>query len=503
MTTYRILGAMSVVVAAVLVAVFLLVLGGMRPADAAFPGNNGKIAFSATNNSDIYSINPDGTDLSQLTNAPEFDTEAAYSPEGERLAFTSYQSGGSEVWLMGAGGDNPRQLTNTESSISYSAAFSPDGSRIAFTRHDIPGDAEIWIMNADGSGQRPLTNNLQADDSYPTWSPNGERVAFASDRDAELNYEIFVMDAQDADGDGNGDNITRLTNTQDTSNTSPNWSSSGNKIAFESDREYEHDFHLHINYEVYSMDPTDANSDGEGDNMARLTTNENGLDSLSPAFSPDGQKIAFTRFNLFAGTMGTSQIFVMNKNGSQRTRIPNTPKNSGNPDWQPVPQCTKSGTPGDDAGANAIVGTSGKDVLCGLGGDDQISGLGGDDIILGGEDDDDLVGGPGNDVLVGGSGADTASFPGSKAVKASLATGFARGKGLDSLVQVENLSGSSSGDRLTGPLGFSPNQLVGRGGDDTLDSRDGVSGNDSVDGGSGTDTCKTDATEQTIVSCEL
>ena len=501
MTTYRILGAMSVVVAAVLVAVFLIVLGGMRPAEAAFPGNNGKIAFSATNNSDIYSINPDGTDLSQLTNVPEFDFDAAYSPEGRRVAFTSARSGGFEIWLMDGGGDNPRQLTDTGSGLASDPAFSPDGSRIAFSKHDTTfSGAEIWIMNADGSGQMRLTNNLQVHDAYPTWSPNGERIAFASERDADLNYEIFVMDAQDSDGDGNGDNLTRLTNTQDTINTSPNWSPSGNKIAFESDREYEHDFHLHINFEVYSMDPTDANSDGEGDNMARLTTTENGRDSLSPAFSPDGTKIAFSR-SYFA--TGFSKIYVMNANGSQRTVVPNTPSKSGSPDWQPVPQCTKSGTPGDDTGANAIEGTSGKDVLCGLGGADQISGLGGDDIILGEEDDDDLVGGPGNDVLVGGSGADTASFPGSKAVQASLATGFARGKGLDSLVQVENLGGSSSGDMLSGSSDFSPNELVGRGGDDTLDSRDGVSGNDSVDGGSGTDTCKTDATEQTIVSCEL
>ncbi len=80
------------------------------------------------------------------------------------------------------------------------AAWSPDGRRIAFVS-DRDGLGEIYVMNADGSGQTNLTNN-PADDLDPAWSPDGKRITFASERDGD--YEIYVMNA-----DGSGQ--TRLT----------------------------------------------------------------------------------------------------------------------------------------------------------------------------------------------------------------------------------------------------------------------------------------------------
>ena len=178
--------------------------------------------------------------------------------------------------------------------------------------------------------------------------------------------------------------------------------------------------------------------------------------------------------------------------------------------------CTISGTGAN----NTITGTSGDDVICAGAGNDTIQALEGNDTIKGEGGADQLYGGLGNDHLNGGAGTDTANFSGSlAAIVASLEAGTATGEGSDTFSEVENLTGSNQLDELTGSAanntlnggGGNDNivglggadTLKGVGGNDTLDSQDGVEGNDAVDGGSGTDRCMTDATELSILSCEL
>jgi Ca2+-binding RTX toxin-like protein len=142
--------------------------------------------------------------------------------------------------------------------------------------------------------------------------------------------------------------------------------------------------------------------------------------------------------------------------------------------------CTISGTSGDDT----LKGTSRRnDVICGLGGDDTLKGVGGDDKLLGGDGNDILVGGAGNDSLDGAAGTDRASFAGTSAVSASLATDSATGVGSDTLTAIEDLTGSSAADTLIGDGG--PNELGGLCGNDT---ESGGGGNDNVIGGGGTTT---------------
>ena len=146
-----------------------------------------------------------------------------------------------------------------------------------------------------------------------------------------------------------------------------------------------------------------------------------------------------------------------------------------------------------------LVGGNFDDLLSGLGGDDNLYGHGGADVLLGGLGDDTIDGGPGNDMLDGGSGLDTASYASAaSAVAVSLAVVGPQdtvGAGTDTLISIENLTGSASADTLTGDYG--PNVLQGGGGGDTIDGGagdddirgDGVndSGNDVLNGGAGND----------------
>jgi Ca2+-binding RTX toxin-like protein len=129
---------------------------------------------------------------------------------------------------------------------------------------------------------------------------------------------------------------------------------------------------------------------------------------------------------------------------------------------------------------------------------DTINGAGGNDYIYGNDGNDTLIGGTGNDYLDGGNGTDTADYSGAAgAVTASLASGTASNDGdggSDTLVNIENLTGSSYNDTLTGDSG--DNVINGNGGNDTLAGGDGndtyiyASGNDTITETGGTDTLK-------------
>ena len=154
-------------------------------------------------------------------------------------------------------------------------------------------------------------------------------------------------------------------------------------------------------------------------------------------------------------------------------------------------------------GKNKLNGTPGNDVICGLGGNDTISGGGGNDTIDGGSGNDSLKGGSGNDTLIGGdgndkldgqSGTDTVSYVGTRTpVKVKLASQKKQktGRGTDTLLNNENLSGGSGNDTLVGDKhantingGPGNDRIAGGAGNDTLI---GGSGNDRLDGQSGSD----------------
>jgi Tol biopolymer transport system component len=262
-------------------------------------GGGGRIAFISDRdgNPEIFVIDADGGNQTQLTNNTSDDWEPAWSPDGRRIAFSSDRDGDKEIFVMDADGDNQTQLTNNTSWDSY-PAWSPDGRRIAFISGR-DGDWEIFVMDADGGNQRQLTTG---GGRYPAWSPDGRRIAFISDRDG--NPEIFVIDAD-------GRNKTQLT-TQ--GGWSPAWSPDGRRIAFQSKRDG--------NPKIFVMD-------ADGGNQRQLTFNTS-WDSY-PAWSPDGRRIAFS-----SDRTGDSEIFVMDADGRNQTQLTFNTSGDWDPAWCPV-----------------------------------------------------------------------------------------------------------------------------------------------------------------------
>ena len=154
---------------------------------------------------------------------------------------------------------------------------------------------------------------------------------------------------------------------------------------------------------------------------------------------------------------------------------------------------TISGLGGDDllvghAGAIILNGGAGNDYLDGGAGNDTLNGGSGNDYLDGGTGNDTLHGGSGDDRLVGGDGDDTASYANGFGVEVDLRMITAQTLNpsfsqRDTLISIENLTGSAYNDHLIGNSGA--NVLIGGDGDDTLN---GGAGSDTLDGGDGNDT---------------
>src|SRR5215213_6380076 len=181
--------ALATAVAA-LAAVVVLGLIEAQPAEATFPGKNGKIAFQsdAGGNYDIYTMNRNGEKIAKLTTNPADDEDPAFSPDGKRIAFTSDRDGDNDIYMMNVKGHKVVRLT-TDPAVDTDANWSLDGKKIVFASNRNGQDYDIYKMKANGTRVVPLTTNRDIDED-PAFSPDGKRIVFRSNRDG--NSDIYT-----------------------------------------------------------------------------------------------------------------------------------------------------------------------------------------------------------------------------------------------------------------------------------------------------------------------
>jgi len=287
-----------------------------------YPGVNGKIAFDVTypNATDrqIFVMNPDGTDVKQLTHPPEQVTinNAAWSPDGSKITFTIDGNPGPTpggIWIMKLDEPDwqqwiPIYTTGTMTLDVVGPAWSPDGSKIAFTKQQGP---LVAVMPA----VRDATSTDLTNGTSPHWSPDGTEIVLTRLGD------IYAVDS------ASGTTLRQLTGLSGQAagghNFEPCWSPDGSKIVFSSGAG------------IWVI------STADGTILAKLTSNAN---DIQPNWSPDGRKIAFARYPPGgAREYGPSSIWVMNADGSDPTELTSWGLNPGiyvgprNPDWQRLP----------------------------------------------------------------------------------------------------------------------------------------------------------------------
>ena len=192
----------------------MVLLSGRAGYVPAWSPDGTKIAFTSWEEDlgEIYVMDADGANITRLTDNLAYDGHPAWSPDGAEIAFTSYRDGNGEIYIMNADGTNVRRLSN-HSTIDTFPSWSPDGAAILFqSDRDYRG---IYIMNADGTNVRRLTS-INYSSHHPSWSPDGTQIVFHSYRDGD-DAEIYIMDRD-------GSSITRLTKNPG-NDWAPEWAS--------------------------------------------------------------------------------------------------------------------------------------------------------------------------------------------------------------------------------------------------------------------------------------
>ena len=206
---------------------------------------------------EIYQADTDGGNLINLTNADGYDAEGSYSSDGSKILFASNREAYSrplsraeralleddasyfmDLYIMDADGGNVTQLTF---SPGYDGGpfFSPDDSKIVWRRFNPDGNsAEIWTMNVDGSEARQLTAEAMVAWG-PYFHPSGEYIIYSSNLLGHANFELFLIDV-----DGYGPPV-RATNTEGT-DILPVFSPDGSRLAWSTTRTPDGASQIHI-----------------------------------------------------------------------------------------------------------------------------------------------------------------------------------------------------------------------------------------------------------------
>lgn len=288
-----------------MIATFVSLVPAPEPVSAA---GNGNVVFIRNNS--IYTMDPAGTNITQLTSGSTDDCPV-WSPDGTKIAYSNLgrEAVGRSLFIMDADGSNDTLIPTGLELMGggYGChSWSPDGSKIVVTG----ADGQLYIVDiSDGSS---ASIGLGYD---PDWSPDGSKIAYTADSYAE----IYTMNV-----DGTGSvKITDGNLPPADAARQPDWSPDGSRIAFEvfSDADYAP--------HVYTMDP-------DGLNLSQLTDEPFYFNAIYGIdWSPDGTKIVYgVRYD------GYNEIHMMNADGTSQVKVTD---NSGDfstsdsrPSWQPT-----------------------------------------------------------------------------------------------------------------------------------------------------------------------
>jgi Tol biopolymer transport system component len=226
-----------------------------------------------------------------VTNDHYQDLNPVWSPDGQFIYFSSYRSGGLNIWRIPVGADGkprnrPEQMT-TGAGQDVDIAMSPGGRRVAFCT--LKQNADLWGLEVDPITGMPTGDAAEMfattrEDSRGSWSADGSKIAFNSDRGGFMNIWVHDLEA------GSDEQITEGPG----GDFQPNWSPAGDRIAFFSSRAGSSD--------IWVVDIASG--------ALRNLTSSDSMD-VNPFFSPDGRYIAYQ-----SDQGGRLEVWVMEPDGS-------------------------------------------------------------------------------------------------------------------------------------------------------------------------------------------
>ena len=251
---------------------------------------------------EIWSMDSDGSNQKQLTFYKSLSIMPAVSPDGSRLAFTTFAKGNPGIFIHNLETGRRLPFYNEVSPLTATPEFTPDGKQVLFAS-SVTGWAQIYIANLDGSGMRRVTYSRSIDMEPKVNPKTGSDIVFLSDRSGMP--QIYRMSME-------GTDVARLTDGTGEA-VNPAWHPDGQHIAFAWTRGF-----APGNYNVFVMDVATQK-------YVQLThgagRNEN------PSWAPDGRHIVFS-----SNRSGSSQIWTMLADGTQLQQLTTQGRN-GQPVW--------------------------------------------------------------------------------------------------------------------------------------------------------------------------
>jgi TolB protein len=287
----------------------------VTPAQAAFPGANGRIAFQRDSKdpSGLWTMKPDGTHLLHLPTGGGLESNPSWSPDGRELLFNCHchTQDFPKVFTANEVGRDKTYVWD-----GFDVSWGADGRSLLASLYnpspDFDGRFSIWRHELGTTTGTSLSHPTPAHgvDSTPAASADGNWIVFSRccfKQPAHVRWnDLFIMAS-----DGSGE--ARLTNNK-VQDLSPDWDPDGSRIVFAR------------GHHIALINP-------DGSHLVILTAGSHRIES-SPAFSPDGEQIVFTRCCFGPGQ--TSEIFRMSVHGGELARLTHNQVNDWNPTWQPL-----------------------------------------------------------------------------------------------------------------------------------------------------------------------
>ncbi|CAN5667921.1 hypothetical protein BH09PLA1_BH09PLA1_17630 [soil metagenome] len=246
-----------------------------------------------------------------------FDGEVSVDPTGQWLTFTSTRhSVHPQIYLQRVDGTAVTALTSDNADYSF-PTFSPDGKQIAFSSTRA-GNWDIYVMDVDGRNVVQVTN-VPSQDLHPSFSPDGRRLVYSSLGARSGQWELWTVDSQTSERRMIGSGLF------------PTWSPNKDKdqIAFQRARQRGSRW-----FSLWTLDLVN----GEGRAVTEIAVSANSA-IVSPVWSPDGSKLAFSTIVDPAYTdgrgkpKGQQDIWTIAVDGSNRQRLTDGNGINATPFW--------------------------------------------------------------------------------------------------------------------------------------------------------------------------
>ena len=245
----------------------------------------------------------DGANVQYLTGSEDIVLAPRFSKTGDRVLYTSYETGFPRIYVLDVGSVQRRVLESQQGTMSFAPRFAPDGQTVVYSISE-GSNTDIHSMNIRSGATKRLTNT-PAIETAPSFSPDGNRIVFESDRSGT--QQLYVMSAD-------GGEATRISFGEGRYGT-PVWSPRGDLIAFT--KQSKGRFHIGV-----------MRVNGSEERLLTASFLDEG-----PTWSPNGRVIMFARETQGAG--GRSTLYSVDITG-RNLRPVRTPEGGSDPSWGPL-----------------------------------------------------------------------------------------------------------------------------------------------------------------------